>query len=71
MQRIHHIISQVTPHITLCLQEPAYLHAEHMYDIKSMKHRKLKFGLACSGIVASGVVLPWMCVHWQLKKAGG
>ena len=55
----------------LCPQEPAYLHAEHMYDLKSMKHRKLKFGVACSAIVMSGVVLPAFCVHWQLKKAGG
>ena len=33
--------------------------------------RKLKFGLWCGGIVASGIVVPYAAVHWQMKKAAG
>ena len=53
------------------LQEPAYLHARTMYDITAMKHRKLKFGAACIGIVSAGLIVPYTAVHWQLTKAAG
>ena len=51
------------------LQEPAYLHAPNMYNITAMKHRKLKFGAACLGIVGAGIGVPYLAVHWQISKA--
>ncbi|KAK9801892.1 hypothetical protein WJX73_008412 [Symbiochloris irregularis] len=48
-----------------------YLHAEHMYEIWNMKHRKLKWGLACAGVVSAGFIIPSFAIHWQKSKAAG
>ncbi|CAI7832460.1 unnamed protein product [Closterium sp. NIES-54] len=51
--------------------EPAYLHAHHMYDIASIKNRKLKFGVAVFGSVAFGIAVPLIAVwHQQIKARG-
>ncbi|CAI5534998.1 unnamed protein product [Closterium sp. NIES-64] len=51
--------------------EPAYLHAHHMYDIPSIKNRKLKFGVAVVGSVAFGIAVPLIAVwHQQIKARG-
>ena len=48
-----------------------YIHAEHMYDITSMKNRKLKMGLGVFGSLGLGIMVPIWAVHFQLKKSGG
>lgn len=35
-----------------------------------IRHRKLKVGAACLGMLAVGGVLPFVTVWWQNKKAG-
>ncbi|KAI5062713.1 hypothetical protein GOP47_0023252 [Adiantum capillus-veneris] len=47
----------------------AYLHAEHMYNLPGMKHRKLKMGLAVFAVVAIGTGVPIFAVIFQQKKA--
>ncbi|GJP84542.1 hypothetical protein CLOP_g14603 [Closterium sp. NIES-67] len=51
--------------------EPAYLHAYHMYDIPSIKNRKLKFGVAVVGSVTFAIAVPLIAVwHQQIKARG-
>ncbi|KAJ7561281.1 hypothetical protein O6H91_03G021700 [Diphasiastrum complanatum] len=45
-----------------------YLHAEHMYNIPAMSHRKLKFGLGVFGALAIGIGVPIFAVVFQQKK---
>ena len=35
-----------------------------------MKHRKLKFGIACTTVVVAGIGIPAFAVHWQKMKVG-
>ncbi|GLJ30713.1 hypothetical protein SUGI_0608730 [Cryptomeria japonica] len=49
--------------------EPYYLHAEHMYNLDRMKHRKLKMTLAVWTCVGIGVGVPLFAVSFQQKKA--
>ncbi|GBG68959.1 hypothetical protein CBR_g3658 [Chara braunii] len=51
--------------------EPAYLHAEHMYDLPSMKNRKLKMGLLVFGGLGFGIAVPLFAVAVQQQKAKG
>ncbi|KAL3140635.1 hypothetical protein ABBQ32_005202 [Trebouxia sp. C0010 RCD-2024] len=48
-----------------------YIHAEHMYSLSKMPHRKLKMGLACSGIVLAGAGIPIAAIQFQKAKARG
>lgn len=48
-----------------------YIHAEHMYSMQKMPHRKLKMALACSGIVVAGFGVPITAIFWQKHKAAG
>jgi hypothetical protein len=40
--------------------QPDYVHAKHMYNIQSIKNRKLKFGLGIGGLVTLGCAVPWV-----------
>ncbi|KAL3158239.1 hypothetical protein ABBQ38_010491 [Trebouxia sp. C0009 RCD-2024] len=48
-----------------------YIHAEHMYSLSKMPHRKLKMGLACSGLLVAGAGIPIAAIQFQLAKARG
>eukprot|EP00244_Chara_vulgaris_P012928 TRINITY_DN705_c1_g1_i3.p2 TRINITY_DN705_c1_g1~~TRINITY_DN705_c1_g1_i3.p2 ORF type:complete len:105 (-),score=32.85 TRINITY_DN705_c1_g1_i3:67-345(-) len=51
--------------------EPAYLHADRMYDLPSMKNRKLKMGLLVFGGLGFGIAVPLFAVAVQQQKAKG
>ena len=36
--------------------------------IAQIKHKKLKWGIACTGIVVAGGSIPAFAVHWQKAK---
>lgn len=55
---------------TAAVAQDHYLHAENMYEIWNMKHRKLKWGLACAGVVSAGFIIPSFAIHWQKSKVG-
>ena len=40
-----------------------------LFAVAQMKHRKLKFGLAISGLLGAGFGLPLVACWWQFKKA--
>ncbi|DBA71318.1 hypothetical protein WJX79_002059 [Trebouxia sp. C0005] len=48
-----------------------YIHAEHMYSIQKMPHRKIKMAIACSSIVILGFGIPATAIQWQKHKAAG
>ncbi|DBB17916.1 hypothetical protein WJX82_009919 [Trebouxia sp. C0006] len=48
-----------------------YIHAEHMYSIQKMPHRKIKMAIACSSIVILGFGVPVTAIKWQKHKAAG
>jgi hypothetical protein len=50
---------------------PAYEHAEHMYDVRSISNRGLKFGLGIFGGLALGSAIPVIAVKFQQAKAQG
>ena len=54
-----------------CRLQDHYLHAEHMYEPWNMKHRKLKWGVACAAVVSAGFVIPSGALYWQKAKAAG
>lgn len=37
-----------------------YVHAPNMYNITTMKNRKLKFGLGVAAVVVGGSAIPWV-----------
>lgn len=46
-----------------------YIHAEHMYNLPAMKHRKLKMGIGVFGVLAIGTFVPIGAVIFQQRKA--
>ena len=51
--------------------EPAYIHAEKMYDVGATKGRTLVFGTATAAIVLIGGGIPVYACHFQNRKASG
>eukprot|EP00238_Polyblepharides_amylifera_P005295 CAMPEP_0196574736 /NCGR_PEP_ID=MMETSP1081-20130531/4386_1 /TAXON_ID=36882 /ORGANISM="Pyramimonas amylifera, Strain CCMP720" /LENGTH=63 /DNA_ID=CAMNT_0041892845 /DNA_START=172 /DNA_END=363 /DNA_ORIENTATION=+ len=49
--------------------EPAYVHAKHMYNLGEMTNRKLKFGVAVSGALVTGLGIPVFAVWFAQWKA--
>ncbi|KAH9559623.1 hypothetical protein CY35_06G069000 [Sphagnum magellanicum] len=47
-----------------------YIHAEHMYNLPSMKQRKVKMFIAVFGSLFFGAAVPIWAVRFQLKKQG-
>jgi len=48
--------------------EPAYIHAKHMYDVGATKNRKLVFGVATAAIVLIGGYIPVFAIQFQQNK---
>ncbi|KAI3685199.1 hypothetical protein L6452_34436 [Arctium lappa] len=51
--------------------EPAYLHAKHMYNLDQMKNQKLTMSLGVLTAFSIGVGVPIYAVVFQQKKASG
>ncbi|CEF96550.1 unnamed product [Ostreococcus tauri] len=51
--------------------EPAYIHAKHMYDVGATKNRKLVFGLATFSVVFLGTAIPIYAINFQQSKTQG
>ena len=51
--------------------EPAYIHAEKMYDVGATKARPLVFGVATAAVVLIGGYLPVYACQFQNRKAAG
>ncbi|XP_047319691.1 uncharacterized protein LOC124923764 [Impatiens glandulifera] len=48
--------------------EPAYIHAKHMYNLDQMKHQKIKVTLGVLTAFSIGVAVPIIAVVFQQKK---
>jgi hypothetical protein len=48
-----------------------YIHAETMYNITTMTHRKAKFGTLVFGGIIVGIAIPLTACSFQQKKARG
>ncbi|KAG6422112.1 hypothetical protein SASPL_118675 [Salvia splendens] len=49
--------------------EPAYMHAKHMYNLDQIKNQRLKMSLAVFTAFSIGVFVPIYAVVFQQKKA--
>ncbi|XP_009367016.1 uncharacterized protein LOC103956714 [Pyrus x bretschneideri] len=48
--------------------EPAYMHAKHMYNLDQMKNQKLQVSLGVLAAFSIGVGVPIWAVNFQQKK---